>query len=273
MDNEATNTETRSNATSRLLIGPLTALAIALLLLVDVLGIFFGFGSSIKDDAVIFGLSSGQVGAVGVWVFSVKVRRRLRWVVLSYAVAAAAGVYSALYLGPQSSTYVALYVLLFVACNTLSLCLLYAHYWFWSPSRYDGDRQIPQYKVAHLLIAMFIIALLGLAARFALPDIGALASVEVLVVVAQFAGLTTVAAVLLLDRPPNLWRFGTLAATSFAAAFVTVSLIDWETAYYASAIQVAVLALAICVPQFDRYKLRVHFEPREPEQTQGELSD
>lgn len=49
------------------------------------------------------------------------------------------------------------------------------------------------------------------------------------------------------------------------AAWLSDALLGFDEAFYSNAIEVAVLALGLLVPQLDRYRLRVYLEPREAE--------
>lgn len=243
--------------------------ALAVLVLAN-LGIAFRLGRSINGDAVVLGLCFGQVGLLAVWTFSARIKRRPRWILGSFGLAALSGVLGAKgVMGSPNSTDYAMYVLVFASANAGVLALLGAHRWFWTsvtrgPSS-QATWQVPRFGVWHLLLAMPVVAVLGLVVRHALPEIAVFGRIETFLIIGQYAALAALAGVLLLDRPPSWRRFAALAGAGVVAAWLSDALLGFDEAFYSNAIEVAVLALGLLVPQLDRYRLRVYLEPREAE--------
>lgn len=257
-------------------IGPLSMAAIGLAVLVDLSAT--ANVSRLLDGAVMVGLSFGQIGAAVVWASAVS---SLTWrrVAICYIVTLAMAFhFFAIEGGPNDLESIAFLLTIWCSCTTIALFVIFVLACLRHQNREDANESHaeapPRFSVRHLLILTTVLAAASLVVRTAIPELEANGDLTTVVVwVLQSALLSVIASELVRLSPSIVAQLGSLGLSGIVASGIMLATIDWEEAVYANAVQIAILALAMVVPQLDRYKFRVLVEPRQPTDEPEQLPD
>ncbi len=256
-------------------IGPLSIATVAVVVLIDLCAPAIVRG--LIDEAVMVGLSFGQIGAAVVWASAMGLTWRR--VAICYIVTLVMAFhFFAIEGGPNDLESIAFLLTIWCSCTTIALFVTFALAWLRHQNREDANDSHadapPRFSVRHLLILTTVLASASLIVRTAIPEMEANGDLTTVVVwVLQSALLSVIASELVRLSPPIVAQLGSLGLSGIVASGIVLATIDWEEAVYANAVQIAILALAMVVPQLDRYKFRVLIESREPSDKQTQLPD
>lgn len=264
--------ETENTSNERPALGPLSLLAIAVVLVVDIA--LPSISRSSMRESLVIGLSFGHVGAIIVWAFAAAT---LTWhrVAACYLAAVAMSLYFMFWQSASSPNFAIAAMLVTIWCTyaTVALVAILASRWLPHRRRRStlDDEQPPRFGVRHLLAATTLLAVASLIVRYALPELRSINHATIVVWILQSAMLTVVAVELLRQRLSILVQLGGLAAAGIAGTACLLATVDWDDAIYANAAQLAILSLAMVVPQLDRYQVQVGFEPRIADEPSDDL--
>ncbi|MGI9454912.1 MAG: hypothetical protein ACR2NU_00025 [Aeoliella sp.] len=155
-----------------------------------------------------------------------------------------------------------MFVTIFLATSALAMVLIGG----WQVVKAIRHRKTaaPQFGVKHLLAAMLLIAFASVVVRVALPELNSSNIGTIVVWITQSALLVLFASELLLARRTSFWGLSGLVVGATVLTFSMLWLTgDWEQLAYANAVQVGVLAIAVGLPQLDRYVVKIELQPRE----------
>jgi hypothetical protein len=224
--------------------------------------------ASRSRESLLIGLSFGQVGAVVVWAF---LAANITWqrIAACYAMAVVMSQYF-MFCESRSNAdaaAAAMVVTLWCAFATLALAANFALRWLRHQRRRaianDENEQPPRFSVRQLLIVTTVLAVASMIVRLALPELRSANHDTIVVWLLQSAMLTVVAVELVRRQLPLFFQLGGLAVAGIAGTACLQATVDWDDAVFANAVQLAILALAMVVPQLDRYKVTVELEPRD----------
>lgn len=256
-------------------IGPLS-IAAGVLILLGAIGLPI-YSRSPLMDAIAVGLSFGLAGAAALWVCQA---RAFSWwrVASCYGVAIVMSQYFLVCDGRvRDFQLAATFALVWSAFATLTLVACLSVRWIRAQLQTSSDgghgEQPPRFTVRHLLISMAVLAVVSLIVRYALPEFSSIDLGTVTVWTLQSTALVVVCVELLRRPLPIFAQLGGLAVAGIVGTLFVAFIDDWEDVTYANAMQIAILAVAMVVPQLDRYRLRIHVEPREPRDDQTPLAD
>ncbi len=263
--------ETENTSNERPALGPLSLLAIAVVLVVDIA--LPSISRSSMRESLVIGLSFGHVGAIIVWAFAAAT---LTWhrVAACYLAAVAMSLYF-MFWDLRSADFPAAAMVVTIWCTYATVALAANLAARWLPHRRRrstlDDEQPPRFGVRHLLAATTLLAVASLIVRYALPELRSINHATIVVWILQSAMLTVIAVELLRQRLSILVQLGGLAAAGIAGTACLLATVDWDDAIYANAAQLAILSLAMVVPQLDRYQVQVGFEPRIADEPSDDL--
>lgn len=208
------------------------------------------------------GLTFGQAAALVVRAFSRGVKKR--WVALGTAFTAGAVLAMLTSLVDHNSFELEecmVFLFLFLAVQAL----VFAGMFILSLGRQRTDQhpRTPRFGVRHLLLLMIGIAVAATAIRYNLQALESLSEVEILLLVVSWSITAVAAGLLLLDRKPSLWRLGAFAGLGIAIGLVVSRLGEEEGYLTIHIVLMTVLAAALVLPQFDRYRLMIAIESRD----------